>query len=248
MFMKKSRKAVVFNILDNSLYPIAQIFRNLYYLVKYKKLFGWGVVLTNCKFGKKVIIKSYSMLGNTVLGNYTKIDYMNVISGSIIDDFSYTGRNVIIDNSYIGKFCSIGWGVTIGAQAHDYNRITTHPCTYPPDIPKNIKIAQTFVGNDVWIGSNAIIRAGVKIGNGAVIGAGAVVTKDVPDYAIVAGVPARIIKYRFDKKIIEALNKTRWWELPTDILIENIELLRSYPSDDVINQLHKLREKYLNRN
>ena len=79
-------------------------------------------------------------------------------------------------------------------------------------------ILRTVIGNDVWIGKRAIIKAGVKIGDGAVVGAGAVVTKDVPPYAIVAGVPAKIIKYRFDEDTIAQLLKTKWWNLSDEEL------------------------------
>ena len=81
------------------------------------------------------------------------------------------------------------------------------------------------IGNDVWIGANVIILPGVEIKDGAVIAAGAVVTRNVPAYAIVGGVPAKILKYRFDGKIIDELLKIKWWEWPHDKIIENMELL-----------------------
>lgn len=79
------------------------------------------------------------------------------------------------------------------------------------------------IGNDVWIGSNATVLPHVKIGDGAVIGAGAVVTHDVPPYAIVAGVPARIIRYRFPQQIIDAMLKIQWWNWPVEKINENLE-------------------------
>ena len=78
-----------------------------------------------------------------------------------------------------------------------------------------------IIGNDVWIAAKSIVFQGVKIGNGAVIGAGSVVTKDVPDYAIVAGNPARIIRYRFTPDIIAYLNETKWWNYTLDNLDDN---------------------------
>lgn len=86
---------------------------------------------------------------------------------------------------------------------------------------------KVIIGNDVWIGSHALILGGVKIGDGAVIGAGAVVTKDVPPYAVVGGVPARIIKYRFSQEIIDKLLEIKWWNLPENILKENIKLFQT---------------------
>ena len=93
----------------------------------------------------------------------------------------------------------------------------------------------TRLGHDVWIGANAIVKDGISIGNGVVIAAGAVVTKDIPDYAIAAGVPARVLKYRFTKEIIQDLLNLKWWDysvLKTEDVenvftnVENIDLLR----------------------
>ena len=80
-------------------------------------------------------------------------------------------------------------------------------------------IPTTEIGNDVWIGHDAFIAPGIKIGTGAVIAARAVVTKDVPPYAIAAGVPARIIKHRFNEETTSELLKSRWWDLPLDDII-----------------------------
>ena len=91
------------------------------------------------------------------------------------------------------------------------------------DISKQRYMKKTVIGNDVWVGRNATIISGVKIGNGAIIGAGAVVTKDVPDFAIVGGVPAKIIKYRYTPEQIDNLNRIAWWDWDEDKLIENKE-------------------------
>ncbi|MEH7409941.1 CatB-related O-acetyltransferase, partial [Priestia megaterium] len=132
-----------------------------------------------------------------------------------------------IINSKIGRYCSIGPFVQIGLGKHPINKISTSPLFYSNNNPFDIKIVEHSdfeefesikIGNDVWIGSNALILDGVNVGNGAIVGAGAVVTRDVPDFSIVAGVPAKIIKYRFDKKLIELLKDTEWWELDIDDL------------------------------
>lgn len=83
------------------------------------------------------------------------------------------------------------------------------------------------VGNDVWIGYEAVILSGVKIGDGAIIGARALVTKDVPPYSVVGGVPAKIIKQRFSAEVIEKLQKIKWWNFSPEVLRENISAIQS---------------------
>ncbi len=124
----------------------------------------------------------------------------------------------------IGKYCSISPDVTIigNGGIHTVNNIANFPLNYQltgtscKTIDESESFAKTIIGNDVWIGTGAIIMPGVRINDGAVIGAGAVVTKDVPPYAIVAGVPARIIRLRFTDRQIKALVNIAWWNWDVD--------------------------------
>lgn len=150
----------------------------------------------------------------------------------------------------IGNFCSIAMGVVILANA---DHATHLPSLYPfrstlfakGDKPgKNspnldvVTKGPVEIGHDVWVGTNAIILSGVSIGTGAVIGAGAVVTKSIPPYAIAAGNPARVIRYRFEPEIIEQLLQSEWWLLPDD----SIQELEPYFYSDNISQfLDKVR-------
>ena len=121
----------------------------------------------------------------------------------------------------IGRYCSIAKGVSIGeASDHPVNWVSTSGFQYQKEYFgqkgfdqefEGNKIKRTVIGNDVWIGLGAIIKCGVKIGDGAIVGCGAVVTKDVPPYAVVGGVPAKVIKYRFEPEVIEKLLKLQWW-------------------------------------
>lgn len=121
---------------------------------------------------------------------------------------SYANNSMIRSYVQVGRYCSIGRNVTLGLGHHDYTNVSTNPFFQMTGFGSNpIKMAsdspkrRVIVGNDVWIGDKAMIVSGVKIGDGAVIAAGAIVTKDVPPYAIVAGVPAKIIKMRFSDKL-----------------------------------------------
>ncbi len=140
---------------------------------------------------------------------------------------SYVSFNSIIYNCKIGNYCSIGPNVVIGYGDHPLTLITTSPFIYLNNkilSQKEIELIlkdhfnQVIIKNDVWIGANVYIKNGVTVGNGAVIGAGSVVTKDVGDYDIVVGTPARSIRKRFVPEIIELLLKIEWWNLDENFL------------------------------
>lgn len=94
------------------------------------------------------------------------------------------------------------------------------------------------IANDVWIGAHTVILSGVQIGNGAIIGAGSIVTSDVPDYAIVAGNPAKVIKYRFDSQLIEKLLEIQWWNWPHEYILSNRDLF-NFSGSDLIGSLRR---------
>ncbi|MDR1773275.1 MAG: CatB-related O-acetyltransferase [Clostridioides sp.] len=129
---------------------------------------------------------------------------------SVIGGYCYIAKGTIITKSIIGNYCSIGPNVKIGLGEHDYNQISTSMRFIGSPYEK-LTMKECFVGNDVWIGTNAVILRGVSIGDGAVIGANAVVTKNVPPFAIVVGCPAYVKKYRFDNHKIEQITKSQWW-------------------------------------
>ncbi|MDE6639658.1 MAG: CatB-related O-acetyltransferase [Acetatifactor sp.] len=114
----------------------------------------------------------------------------------------------------IGNFCSFAAGVDVVGN-HLMNLITTSPEVYAGQIPPHERIylhKRSVIGNDVWLGYNVTIIEGVNIGNGVIAGAGSIITKDVPDYAVVVGAPARVIRYRYTPEQIAALNKIKWWD------------------------------------
>lgn len=142
-----------------------------------------------------------------------------------IGDYTYINSAYIYDCVRIGKYCSIAHNVCIAPGEHFLDRLSTYPIKirvlgqdWDNVFPEK---KTTVIGNDVWIGNNATILSGVRIGDGAVIAAGAVVTKDVPSYAIVGGVPAKILKYRFSFEVIKKLEKLMWWDRDTVWLKEH---------------------------
>ena len=141
-----------------------------------------------------------------------------------------------------GKFCSIG-GLTVFLDGnHRMDTFSTFPFAerlkWNECKPNNWGKEVPVIGNDVWIGDNVVIYSGVNIGDGAVIAGQSVVTKSVPPYAVVAGNPARIVKYRFDKDTIEKLLKYKWWDLSLDIIRKELMPI----CDDMQKILEKLRE------
>lgn len=177
---------------------------------------GYGTIIINSKIG----------LYNTF---YNYVEIFNCE----IDDFVYIASGTKIGSTKIGKFCSIGPDCKIGLGKHPTGFISTFPAFFSTKrqcqisfVNKNYfeEIHPIIIGNDVWIGANAIIMDGVKIGDGAIIAAAAVVTKDVQPFSIVAGVPAREIRKRFTSEEINKLMKIKWWERDVNWLKENADL------------------------
>ncbi len=206
-----------------------------------------NVLLSDCILSPKASIGDFSRISGTAIGRNVVIQRFAQIFNSHIGDYSYTGRNFTMWHAEIGKFCSISWNVSIGGANHDYRKITSHAFLYNDMFGLNSgrcgydrfnNICK--IGNDVWIAANSVICRGVSIGDGAVIAAGAVVTKDVEPYSIVAGVPAKHIKYRFDKEIVDELKKIKWWNLPYDTIKENFELFNSEPTQEILERFKHL--------
>lgn len=160
---------------------------------------------------------------------------------------TYYDKDLCIENpeTVIGAFCSIGAHVSLGHGEHPIDYLTTSPYFYFDFLGWKDKSAPAhnelndlrpiIVGNDVWIGEGAFVKNGVTIGDGAVIGAKSVVTRDVPPYAVVAGVPAKVVRYRFDAQTIKELLALQWWNLADDVL-------RRVPYDDIRQALAFLKE------
>ena len=152
-----------------------------------------------------------------------------------IGAFSYVVQGSNLEDSSIGRYCSIGTGVRIMSQSHPTDRVTTSTWTYGHNIKKLVEedfdcsLIQNYnvpnekgieIGNDVWVADNVTFKRNIKIGDGAIVAAHALVTKDVPPFAVVAGNPARIVKYRFDEETILSIKGCRWWDKSPRLLSE----------------------------
>lgn len=190
----------------------------------------------NIKYrNKKCKIKSNNISSDIILGKKVTIGKnAKILKGVTVGDYSYIntqfGYTFIDSDVTIGKFCSIAPNVCIALGNHNFSYISTHPFIYDKkysfvkkNIPKADDNVRTIIGNDVWIGANANIKRGITIGNGAIVAMNSVVTKNVPDYSIVAGNPAKVIKYRFEPIKIDFLINSKWWDKPENELKNEIE-------------------------
>lgn len=189
----------------------------------YRKLKGTPS-LVNSKIGSGVVLRPNCTLVNSDIQENSFVGPSCEIYDSTLGRHTYAAADVELRKVAIGSFCSIGPGVIVGMGKHPMNLVSTHPAFYSKNkgyetfADKNYfeEYDSTEIGHDVWIGTRALIPGGVKIGTGAVIAAGSVVTKDVESYAIMGGVPAKILRYRFPDETRDKLLKSEWWNGKSD--------------------------------
>ena len=193
----------------------------------------WFMQLKNpsCK------IRSARMSKNLRLEKNVTLEYGSHILTSYIGKYTYINKYCLIDKNTksIGRFCSIAYNVKIGMGNHPAEWASTHPFAYDKNygfVKENFNFKEKvtkscIIGNDVWIGANAIILAGVEVGDGAIIGANSLVTGDVEPYSIVYGTPAKQQRYRFEKGIITDLLNIKWWNWDEQRIKENIHVFNN---------------------
>jgi phosphonate metabolism protein (transferase hexapeptide repeat family) len=181
------------------------------------------------RLGEEGFVHERSSIENLKMGIFTEVGEGGYYENVELGDFSYTGPYCFLQNTVVGKYANIAAAVRIGPTMHPMERPTLHHFTYRRRMygiserddeaflgRRKARIAR--IGHDTWIGHGAIIMPGVTVGDGAIVGSGAIVTKDVPPFSIVVGVPARKTGDRFPEEVAEAMSRIAWWDWPWELV------------------------------
>lgn len=184
---------------------------------------GRNCYVFNSRLGDNVSVDADSALFDSTMQAHSLLSHHCAITEIDLGSYSYIAEQAVVSYATIGRFCSIGPGFLCGYGSHPLNFVSTSPVFYSTRKQCGVSFAEqdefqefnrTTIGHDVWIGARVFVRSGVTIGHGAVLAAGAVVVEDVPDYAVVGGVPAKLIRRRFTDCVIKELLDIGWWNWP----------------------------------
>ncbi len=199
------------------------------------------------RLSQRPLVHETAVVTASTLGRYTEVAERCHVNESTLGDYSYMMRECEVWAANIGKFVNIASHARINATNHPVWRATLHHFTYRAgDYFADADTEAEFfdwrrdnavtIGHDVWLGHGVTILPGVSIGNGAVIGAGAVVSRDVPAYAIVGGVPAKFIRWRFPAETGRRMDRLAWWDWPHERLRTALEDFRALDAEAFLDR------------
>lgn len=227
-------------VIDSNVSPSAKLYNNVRIIrstIGDVTSIGDFTTVRDSKVGHHCQIQRYCDLLRVQIGNNTIIE-----------------RNAVLHDVTVGSFCELSWYVGMGGDNHNYKLPSIHHWYWQTFFgyerdensigKKNffdkLNSEECTIGNDVWVGSGVTVNRKVHVGNGAVLASGCVVTKDVPDYAIVGGVPARIIKFRFDENTIMRLQRIAWWNWPDDVLRDSRHIFEVEVCEDTLAKMESI--------
>ena len=208
------------------------------------KMFGPdpNSVYPNEKIKQICFVKNVVTNPNIIVGEYTYYD--DIDGAEKFEEHVTHFYDFIGDKLIIGKFCAIARGIEfiMNGANHRMSSVTTYPFNImgacwekaAPTLSDLPLKGDTIIGNDVWIGQNVTIMPSVKIGDGAIVAANSVATKELPPYHIAGGNPAKVIKKRFEDKLIRHLLEIKWWDWPPEKIFDNLEVLCSSNLDAIM--------------
>ena len=227
--------------------------------MKFNGLFQTRVVQAGVTFWKDANVKESeigvdssvgdnSILRYCTLADGVEIGRRNTLDHAEIGTGTYTGEFTMAKYASIGKYCAISWNVSIGGANHDLHHLALTPVhrilrEKAMGGYASWEAQKCVIGCDVWLAAGCHVLRGVTVGHGAVVAANSTVTHDVPPYAVVAGSPAKVVKYRFSEDIIERLLKVQWWDFSIDILrVQCREILSHDLQEDDLRKLELIRK------
>lgn len=221
-----------------------------------------NVRIIRSSIGDVTSVGDFTTVRDSQVGHHCQIQRYCDLLRVQIGNNTIIERNAVLHDVTIGSFCELSWYVGMGGDNHNYKLPSIHHWywqtyfgfeTDENSIGKKnffdkLNSEECTIGNDVWVGSGVTVNRKVHVGNGAILASGTVVTKDVPDYAIVAGVPARIIKYRFDESTIKRLLAVSWWNWPEEVLRENRHLFEVEVREETLCKMELINNQLNNSN
>ncbi len=229
-------------LVDAYIHPSSRIYSN--------------VRIIRSSIGEVTSIGDFTTVRDSYIGHHCQIQRYCDLLRVKIGNNTIVERNAVLHDVTIGSFCELSWYVGMGGDNHNYKLPSIHHWywqtyfgyeTNENSIGKKnffdkLNSEECTIGNDVWVGSGVTVNRKVHVGNGAILASGCVVTKDVPDYAIVGGAPARIIKYRFGGETMRRLQKIEWWNWADDVLRENRHLFDVEVCEKTLQRMEQITE------